>query len=485
MNGWVVFLLVVGAYLAVYLALRNRKGPLPGNFEFMGPFLFWRTQLGKKAIEKVARPKRFWNAVADVGIVVTWFTGFAVFALLLLGLAQYFLQPQDVVENAPPPEFLIGLPGVNPLIPVGYGILALVVALVIHEGSHGVMAYVANMRVKSLGLVVFAVPVGAFVEPHEEDLMRSTTRAKNRVFAAGPTSNLVLALAAGFVLSSLMMAHVGVANDGEGMVIGSVEAGSAADAAGLEPGDLVTHLNGQPVSNLTAYREFMEGTREGERLGIDLLRDGRRVHTEATLGSLREYAAAQGRDDPSLEGRGFLGVSGVGLSGISAVRDALAHPFSSLTAFLFFVSYPFFIFTNGVDVLAPPFNELLVVGGPLGALPPAVFFGLATLLYWVVWLNLMLGTFNALPAGPLDGGQMLKATLTERYMRRFQVDRERVDVERLEMGGLALRGRDEETQAKLERVQGVVSRTTRALGFFILGLILLPVFGPPLLRLFM
>src|SRR5207248_11397432 len=107
-----------------------------------------------------------------------------------------------------PPEYLLGIPGVNPIIPIGYGIVAIVLALIIHEGSHGVISYASKMRVKSLGLLFFVVPVGAFVEPDEEDLERSTTRAKNRVFAAGPTSNIVLAVVAGTLLSTIFLSAI-------------------------------------------------------------------------------------------------------------------------------------------------------------------------------------------------------------------------------------------------------------------------------------
>lgn len=508
MNGWVVFLLLLAAYLGVYFALRKRPGPLPGGFEFNGPFLFWRTQFGKQAIQQVAKPKRFWNAVADVGIVLTWLTGLAVFALLVLSLAQYFTQPETVAETAPPPEFLIGLPGVNPLIPVGYGILALIFALVIHEGSHGVMAYVGRMRVKSLGLVVFIVPVGAFVEPHEEDIARASARQKNRVFAAGPTSNLVLALVAGLVLSSAFMSNVAIANDGQGVVVGSVEVGSAAEAAGLQPGDLITGFQGirlydanatendtatapapQDVAivNRTQYSDVLAATRAGDNLTVLYLRDGAPLVGSATLGDRYDYLArvAPEQNDESNRGKGFLGVSGIGLDGLDGVRQAMVDPFEDVPTFFFYISYPFFIFSQGIDIMAPPYSDLFVVDGPLASLPAPVFFGLATLLYWIVWLNLMLGTFNALPAGPLDGGQMLRATLRERLMRRYRVDPQQVEVERLEVGGFQEKGKDPETQAKLDRVNSMVSRTTRGLGFFILGLILLPLFGPPLLKLFL
>ena len=486
MNGWVIFLVLLALYGGLVFYLRSRPKPLPYNLEVNGPLLFWRTQFGKTAIQKVARPKAFWNVVADIGIVLTWLCGIAVFALLILSLVQYFISPKEVAANSPPPEFLIGLPGVNPLIPVGYGLLALVVALVIHEGSHGVMAYVGNMRVKSLGLVALIVPIGAFVEPDDEDLAKSTARAKNRVFAAGPTSNLVLALVCGALLSMVFLSAVTPVNGGNGVVVGSVEPTSAADVAGLHEGDLLTSVRGTTLTNQASYIETMNSTLPGERLSIVYLRGGELHNTTAVLGNKYDYVQ---RVNPSqnkeeYKQKGFLGVSGIGLGGLTGIKDTLQHPFHSFGDFFLYIGYPFFVFSQGIDVLASPYNALFTISGPLAGIPMPIFFGVATFLYWVVWINLMLGTFNALPAGPLDGGQMFRATLVDRLMRRHGVTKDHVTVERAEMGGMRVMGKDPETQAKLDKINGTVSRVTMSIGFFILGLILLPLIAPPLIRLF-
>lgn len=487
MNGWLVFGLLLALYLGLVFALRGRGKPLPGNLQFHGPLLFWRTQWGKKAIAWVARPRRFWNAVADAGVVLTWIVGVLVLVLLVFSVVPYFTSPDAVAENSPPPEFLIGIPGVNPLIPVGYGLLALVLALVIHEGSHGVMAYVARMRVKSLGLVAFVIPIGAFVEPDEEDLAKATTREKNRLFAAGPTSNVVLALVAGLLLSFVFLSNVTLANDGEGVVLATIEPGSAAERAGLHAGDVLTAIDGQAIRDRAAYTTAMNGTAEGQVLNLTVLRGDQTLLLSATLTDKSAYVAKLTQDQAQIDaakGKGFLGVSGIGLDGIETVHESLRSPLGSLPNFFFYLGYPFFIFANGVDVMAAPYNDLFTVHGPMASLPAPVFWGLATLLYWVVWINLMLGTFNALPAGPLDGGQMFRATLSDRLMKRSGVRQDQLVVERAELGNLHVRGKDEETQVKLDRIHGLVSRTTLALGLFILALILLPLFGPPLLKLF-
>ena len=51
------------------------------------------------------------------------------------------------------------------------------------------------------------------------------------------------------------------------------------------------------------------------------------------------------------------------------------------------------------------------------------FWEVIHVLYWCAWVNILLGTFNALPIGPLDGGQMLregvKSFLTKRGKEEY------------------------------------------------------------------
>src|SRR2546426_112612 len=57
--------------------------------------------------------------------------------------------------------------------------------------------------------------------------------------------------------------------------------------------------------------------------------------------------------------------------------------------------------------------------GPWSAVPAPVFYLIANALYWLFWLNLMLGATNALPAVPLDGGFVFKDGL-DALITRFR-----------------------------------------------------------------
>ncbi|MGQ0535970.1 MAG: site-2 protease family protein [Methanobacteriota archaeon] len=480
-----VVLLLVIVHTAILLRVMKRPGW--GDFDrALGFVLLWRTQYGKRLIDWLSGARRFWNAFADVGIVLTFVAGgvllfflvFQVYAIVGVEAVR-----QDLVDNPPSVQLFLGLPGVNPAIPLGYGILALVVALVIHEFSHGILARAADLRVKSLGLLFVAVPLGAFVEPDEEDLQRARTRVKNRIFAAGPTSNLVLAAVAAVVLSSAFLSPASVVAGGEGVGIVDVFPGTAAASAGLAPGMVVRAIDGQPVRNATEFHDALADRFPGEAVTLSVHSDGRDFATRAVLTSRYDFVAENAPDanDEAFRSQGFLGVGTVSLDVLAFLHDELASPIrNGVSGVLFYVAFPFFELRYGISPFQGPYQDFFVTGGPLAALPAGVYWGAAYAVYWIFWLNFALGTFNALPAGPLDGGQMFRASVTGYLRRREGIDHARVVVAKSE-DRLEVRGADAETQRALDRVDRKVGRVTSVMGYFILFLILAPIFLPRLL----
>jgi serine protease Do len=64
-----------------------------------------------------------------------------------------------------------------------------------------------------------------------------------------------------------------------------VNRGSAADKAGLKAGDIVRKLNGQPIVNSGDLSAMVSLAKPGDKVGMDVWRDGKMVHLTATLGS--------------------------------------------------------------------------------------------------------------------------------------------------------------------------------------------------------
>jgi putative serine protease PepD len=70
-----------------------------------------------------------------------------------------------------------------------------------------------------------------------------------------------------------------------GAGIGTVNAGSAAAAAGLQKGDVVTKIDGQPITGSESMVATVRGYRPGDKVSLTVLRNGRTLHLSATLES--------------------------------------------------------------------------------------------------------------------------------------------------------------------------------------------------------
>lgn len=485
-DGVLIALALLNAYI-VALFLLHQRGKLRGpTLELMGPLLLWRTEHGKRLIDQLSRPRRFWKAFGDVGVVLALLAGAAMLVLMVWNLSV-LLTRRDILVNAQTsPEYLLVLPGINPLIPLWYGILSLAVALVVHEGAHGILARAHDIKVKSLGLLLLVIPIGAFVEPDDEELERASTRVKNRVFAAGVMTNLVVA----FVCAAAFSAAWGSVEPArDGLAVSSVIPGQAADQAGLAPGFIITALDGQPIRTAEDFNTTMAAKRAGDTLAIQGWFHGEARETTAQLSDKYAYYA---RADPAnnnetFRGKAFLGVTTFPMAFAKFVRDVSANPLAFGTTGLgLYLLFPFPVVGGvGLSPLPPAFEPLFAQVGAAAAIPAPVFWVLVNSLYWIFWLNLMVGTFNALPLGFLDGGQMFRASVRGILRRRFGVAREQLVVERA-FGGKAVivRGSDSATQAKVERIDAMVRKTMLVTGLAILFLILVPIVGPYLARAF-
>jgi len=88
----------------------------------------------------------------------------------------------------------VQVPKVNFFIP-WYGWLILILGAIIHEFSHGIMLRIAKVKIKNVGVILFGpLPMGAFVEPDEKQLKKTDKQQVTKMYSAGPSSNLVLAI---------------------------------------------------------------------------------------------------------------------------------------------------------------------------------------------------------------------------------------------------------------------------------------------------
>ncbi len=370
-----------------------------------GPFLMWKTVRGRQLIDRLARPTRFWRIFGDVSILLVLLT-MAGTTLLLLWEAT-LVQNAAVRGNPPSPEILLGLPGINPIIPLGYGVLGLAVAIILHEFSHGILSRVAKIRIRSLGLIFLIVPIGAFVEPDEEQLRALPRRDRARLYAAGPATNILLAVLFAFLFSSVMMSSVTPVHDGVG-IIGFTEGGSPSQDAGMQAYTVITEVNGTAVASITDFRNAMALTKAGQNLSVVAF------NPADTANPYRSFTVTLAAEPGT--GRPLLGIYAVDVS--TDYYHPLTNParFGGVPgAILSYVSLPF----QGRAPIDDPVLRFYRVNGPLAAVPAPLFWILANSAYWLFWLNLMLGATNALPAVPLDGGYIFKDGI-EGLVSRFR-----------------------------------------------------------------
>ena len=448
-SGWLIALGLLVLYVAFVVWLVQSGRMAKWNLSLMLGFaLMVRTHRGKRLIEAIARPKALWNAFGDLSTVVT-LLGMALMAPLMVLLAYITLTNSDV-EALAANEILV-IPGVNPFVPLWYGLIALIVTLVVHEGGHGVLARANGMRVKSLGLLFAVVPIGAFVEPDEDDLKAAPRRRRLRVFSAGPGVNL--ACAAIFLLLVSMMAGATTARPG--MHVAVIVEDAPSDVAGIGAGDTLESADAMVLADWEAFRDFMDTKSPGDVVSFGVRdADGDLSTANATLGSRWDSlsSAEQERliaEDPAEAERqqqaAYLGVYPLRPQD----ADFFAHPFQSGRNFALLTSAPIGEVRGQpmMSVYLPAFYET-----PFDA---DVFWVLFNLVFWIFWLNLMVGLTNILPLGILDGGHIFRDAV----------------------GGLVARVRP---GLDPERQDRVVKGASRAMSWVIGVSFLVQIFGPRL-----
>lgn len=419
-----VFALLLGWYVLIKTWERNGTLDRWNATRALGIVLMVRTQRGQRLLERMAKPRRFWRFYGEVSLWVCSVSMLMVGLLVVLAFVTSVLAPPSA--DPPSASELVAVPGLNPVIPLGWGALAFVVSLVIHELGHGLLARGHGMRVKSFGLLQLGpLPLGAFAEPQGEELMRAPRRERLRMFAAGPATNIFAALVMLLLLGGVAAQFVAV---DESLHVQGIVKGGGADEAGMEPWDTIVSINASPVTSLEDFRVVLDRHRANETVEIVVRhQDGERETLTAVLGDKHAYYADLGWSDDmlaSLEvepGDAFLGVERLSTS--TSGIDRLAGPFSPrwegsigqrvLAAPFHVLSVLIIPFElNGVAI--HPFEETLiqagdgVVGSVFGT--SGLLF-LANLLFWLMWVNILLGFTNLIPMVPFDGGHMLRDML--------------------------------------------------------------------------
>ena len=485
MNGYLIALVVFLVWMALVLLARKKGWLERYSMSLWGPIIMWRTRKGRELINRIATYERVWTYFGKASL---WICAGAMATMMVLLLWQATIVPR--IEKAPSPELILGVPGINPVIPVGYGILGLAVAMIVHEFSHGIMTRLGKMEITSLGLLFLVFPIGAFVEPDNKQLEGTTRGKRSKVFAAGPASNILFALVTLGLFSGVMMSAAVPVDDGalvvgvvegspasmaglapytvvtvvdgevmdgsdaieeriaapgaevsvtyrlggeevvatnvtDGLAVAYVVKGYGADEAGLETGMVVISLDDEAVTNIDALRGIMEGTTSGQVVNVTVMSydddaDAFVIDPDVASIQLSDKHEFYERfypdeNDPSYASQGYLGAGflmlGLDVREPDHYANLLANPFSGdrsigdfSMSWLRLIALPFL----DLAPLRSPVTDLYEPGGSLAWMPDGAFWILTNSLYWIFWINLMLGLTNVLPAVPLDGGYIFR-----------------------------------------------------------------------------
>ena len=83
----------------------------------------------------------------------------------------------------------------------------------------------------------------------------------------------------------------------EGALIFNVERGSAAERAGLKPGDVVRKVNGRSIIGSGDLPGMLAASKPGDKVALDVWRDGKIVRVNATLANASDKAAPAEREE--------------------------------------------------------------------------------------------------------------------------------------------------------------------------------------------
>ncbi|WP_436903736.1 site-2 protease family protein [Halovenus halobia] len=225
-----------------------------------------------------------------------------------------------------------------------------------------------------------------------------------------------------------------------GAYIAEIPQDSALAAEGAPKGQsiVVTAIDGQRVANASAYDAALADRDPGATVTVEAYVEGERRVYNATLDDqsslgVDDVAIADGYtgfvfDDfgvdtyPAAQFLSFLDGSNAGAfpavtSVLVYMANLLVLPFATLLDPT--IPYNFAGFNGAVA-------SFYTVQGPLSVLGGLVFTAI-NFLFWAWWVNFNLALFNCIPAFPLDGGHILRAS-SESVVSRLPVPNRRLIV---------------------------------------------------------
>lgn len=313
-----------------------------------------------------------------------------------------------------------------------YFAIVLGILVFVHELGHFIVARFADVKVLTFSLgfgkklvrfrrgeteyAVSAVPLGGYVKMlgestddviSEEDRPRAYSNKPPLVRLAiafsGPFFNVLFAALVFFVM--LVTGYPGASTATK---IGVVMKGDAADKAGIKSGDLVTSIDGQPISEWTQLQKIVKGS-GGKELAFQVARDGKAVDIPVKpqyTNERNEFGEAVGKAY-------LIGVAPAKVTKRESIATAIPEAG--------FLTYHYTRLTIlGIGKLIKGTISPKNVGGPIlifQQVGQQAKEGSGGFLLFLAIISINLGVVNLLPIPILDGGHIL-FSLIEVVVRR-------------------------------------------------------------------
>ena len=309
-------------------------------------------------------------------------------------------------------------------------LVVLTVLVFVHELGHYLIARRNGVRVEvfSIGFgpelfgwtdragtrwKISAVPLGGYVKmfgdadpasmpsadvremtPEERAVAFHHKRLPQRaaVVAAGPAMNFVFAI----VALAVLFATVGQPSTPP--QVGTVQAGSAAETSGVQPGDTIVSIDGQPITRFEDVQRIVR-LDPGEPLSV-VVKRGDKDLTLAVTPKLSEVTDRFGNKHQY----GLLGIVGQGEQFVrydpfSAVVHAVGATGETISVTLQGV-WQMIVGARGTEDLGGPLR-IAQISGEISTIGPAALLDLMAV------LSINLGLITLCPIPVLDGGHLL------------------------------------------------------------------------------
>lgn len=238
---------------------------------------------------------------------------------------------------------------------------------------------------------------GAMTETERsESFFHKTLGQRAAIVAAGPIANFILAIVIFTFVFTLFGKPITAPR------VDTIVAGSAAEAAGFKPGDLVVAIDGRAIDNFADMQRIVAGS-AGRSLAITVDRDGRRSDLAATP-AVFEFKDRFG---------GTHRIGRLGISKSTQPGDVEIRRYDPLTSAWMGVNETWFVIsstlsylggiimgTQSADQLGGPIRIAQVAG-------EAAQIGFSTLMGFAALISVSIGLLNLFPIPLLDGGHLV------------------------------------------------------------------------------